>query len=185
MPPINFTIHGNHMHQYDECISITISHQVRFSSRVSYLNVNPLPYESLVSVHQAVRLVMAVLSTIVGHYPQWIQTSSGTLISSSPPWPNRYLSSIQRLTNYILMQIQEATCLLRNQAHLESMEVAFDFNFEHVNFSLLDLSSGPNTRKTRDVKVLNLLRRILQSSTLDAKSWRRGTNSQKLSYLFS
>ena len=49
-------------------ISITIDYQVSFSLRVPYLRADPLPFEPLVSAHQAARLVMTVLSAIISKH---------------------------------------------------------------------------------------------------------------------
>ena len=46
-----------------------------------------------------------------------------------------------------IMGGQSQARLLRSQAHLESMDVVFDFKFGHVNFNLLGLFKGPNTRR--------------------------------------
>ena len=62
------------------CIPITTDFQVSFSQRLPYLSVDLLPFEPLISVHQAIRLIIVVLIAIVGYRPQWIYTSSGALI---------------------------------------------------------------------------------------------------------
>ena len=48
--------------------------------------------------------------------------------------------------------------LLRNQARLEMMDVGCYFSSRHVNFRLLDLSSGPNPRRPKWKKFKPILR---------------------------
>ena len=53
--------------------------------------------------------------------------------------------------------------LLRNQAHLESMEVAFDLSFGRVHFSFMEVSNSPKPRRPEVVKVPDDSECFLQS----------------------
>ena len=62
-------------------------------------------------------------------------------------------------------------CLLSNQTHLESKEVACIFNFGDVNFIFMDLSNGPNKGRPKLTCFEPVLRRNLRSRKMEAERW--------------